>query len=649
MKKIKILSVFIALIMVSGIFSGLIVSTNAASPEDNSAENPYGLLDDVQGSLILHCWCWNFNTIKDNIENIAKAGYTAVQTSPINKVLEGEGGGLKIKGEEADGKWYFQYQPVAFTIGNYQLGTEEEFKAMCDEAHKYGVKVIVDVVANHTTPTKSAVAEDLKNIEGGLYHTYNGSSNKAARKSVTQWYSGLPDINTQNPNYQQLILNYLKQCVADGADGFRYDAAKHIELPEDDPEYASEFWPVILNNGSSFQYGEVLQTNDETDFAAYTKYMSVTASSYGGKIRNYLLSLDTPAKTLADYSAEGADADKLVTWVESHDTYANVGKANNSATSFWLDNSQIRKGWAIVAARGTTSLFFSRPMGSSTDKIWGDNLIGPAGDDNYRNEEVVAVNRFHNAMNGESSAIRNLNSNPKNVMVMRGNKGAVIINSDTKNDLILNANTTILNGTYKDTVTNEEFIIKDGKLTGTVKADSIVVLDSTDSEHYSSEIAEPTTEALTTEPTTAQPAVEETTTAAPSATEPKAQPSTEKKQTNNTTKKTTAKAKTKKNNPVKFTVSKKTLKAKKLKKKSLTVKCLTIKKAKGKVEVVKVKKGTDKKIYKKITVKKSTGAITFKKGKYTKKTYKIKLKIKVKGNSSYKPKNVTKTVKVKIK
>ena len=36
--------------------------------------------------------------------------------------------------------------------GNYQLGTRDEFKSMCDTAHEYGVRVIVDVIANHTTP-----------------------------------------------------------------------------------------------------------------------------------------------------------------------------------------------------------------------------------------------------------------------------------------------------------------------------------------------------------------------------------------------------------------------------------------------------------------------------------------------------------------
>lgn len=105
----------------------------------------------------------------------------------------------------------------------------------------------------------------------------------------------------------------------------------------------------------------------------------------------------------------------------------------------------------------------------------------------------------------------------------------------------------------------------------------------------------------------------------------------------------------KKTNPIKVTTAKKTVKAAKLKKKAQTVKkAFTIKGAKGTVTVAKVKKGTTAKIYKKITVKKN-GSITIKKGKYAKKTYKVKVKITAKGNANYKSKTINKTVKIKVK
>ena len=101
-------------------------------------------------------------------------------------------------------------------------------------------------------------------------------------------------------------------------------------------------------------------------------------------------------------------------------------------------------------------------------------------------------------------------------------------------------------------------------------------------------------------------------------------------------------------NTIKVTAKTKTIKAKKLKKKKQTVKPLTVKNAQGKVTYKLVKKGTNKKIFKKIKINKK-GAITFKKGKYAKKTYKIKVKVTAAGNSKYNKKTVTKTVKVKVK
>lgn len=105
----------------------------------------------------------------------------------------------------------------------------------------------------------------------------------------------------------------------------------------------------------------------------------------------------------------------------------------------------------------------------------------------------------------------------------------------------------------------------------------------------------------------------------------------------------------KKANPVKVIVKNTSVSAKKLESKKQTVKPITVKDAKGTVEVVTVKAGTASKIYKKITVNKKTGAITFSKGKYSKKTYNIMLKITAKGNSEYKSKVIVKTVKVNVK
>ena len=78
----------------------------------------------IQDGAILHAWCWSFKTIEENMDKIAAAGFSAVQTSPANTCLVGDYGGLEIYSEDLNGKWYYHYQPTDWKIGNYQLGTE---------------------------------------------------------------------------------------------------------------------------------------------------------------------------------------------------------------------------------------------------------------------------------------------------------------------------------------------------------------------------------------------------------------------------------------------------------------------------------------------------------------------------------------------
>ena len=89
--------------------------------------------------VILHAWSWSFNTIKENMKDISEAGYKYVQTSPaqecVTETKGDKGGGMQLYGK---GRWYYYYQPTDWKIGNYMLGNREEFKAMCDEANKYG-------------------------------------------------------------------------------------------------------------------------------------------------------------------------------------------------------------------------------------------------------------------------------------------------------------------------------------------------------------------------------------------------------------------------------------------------------------------------------------------------------------------------------
>ena len=457
----------------------------------------YGLADDIQDGAILHAWCWSFNTIKENMKDIAAAGFTTVQTSPANECKDTYPN-MKLMGSDevngTDGCWWWQYQPTDWKIGNYQLGSRDDFKAMCAEADKYGIKVIVDVIPNHTTPDLAKVSDNLYNAVGGkdnLYHA-NGF------KEITQWgnryecttgqMGGLPDVNTENPDFQAYFLKYLNDLIACGADGFRYDTAKHIGVPSDPLDKKStrnNFWPVVtgeesakgvtLSDKNVFTYGEVLQ-GDNVPESEYAKYMRMTASSYGETLRGAVTGNSFDVDTISNW--RHASPGRLVTWVESHDTYCNAGVSSR------MTDEQLRLAWAVIAARKDgTPLFYSRPDGSNgaSGNRWGNNVLGAKGNNEFKSTEVREVNLFRNAMAGKSEYLRNPGKDSQILQIDRGNEGTVIINLKEES-VNINSDTKMKDGTYKDQVSGRTFTVANGKISGSLDKRKVAVIYNKDQE-----------------------------------------------------------------------------------------------------------------------------------------------------------------------
>lgn len=465
----RVISIFICVLLIS--CSILNLSSCSASPKNADSTNTnYKLAENIKDGAILHCFCWDFKTIENSLEDIASAGYSAIQTSPINECLKGENGGMSLY-SLGNGKWYYHFQPTDYTIGNYQLGTRDEFKSMCKKADKLGIKVIVDVVANHTTPATGSINKNLIDAVGGLEKLYHKNNNKDIAdygdrlQCTTYKMGGLPDINTENKAYQDYFIKYLNDCISCGADGFRYDAAKHIGLPDDPTEtkgVKNNFWDrvtkEIKNADKIFNYGEVLQGDNDRIGDYINKIGACTASSYGGALRNAVISCNIDTAFVEDLKV--GSNENCVTWVESHDNYINDGN--------WqaMNKKQVITAWAVIASRAKgTPLFFDRPIGSATDNQWGTmNRIGASGDMFYKDKKVTAVNFFRNAMAGEDEYLMNPDENSTSLQICRGDKGAVIIN--TEENLKVDFETNLADGTYVDRVDGETvYTVKDGKIT----------------------------------------------------------------------------------------------------------------------------------------------------------------------------------------
>lgn len=442
---------------------------NAGSPLPNTVDD-----------AILHAWSWSFKTIADNMKQIAEAGYDWVQTSPAQASVDVENGGLALFSEPGDsvtGKWYYYYQPIDWTVGNYMLGSRDDFRAMADSAYKYGVNIIVDVLPNHTAIDRSKVLPGLLNAVGGMENLYHANGFTPIHnwndryEATTGEMGGLPDVNTENPDFQKYYLQYVNDLINLGARGFRYDTAKHIGLPGeplDAKATRNNFWDVatgregvkgltLLMPDSLYIYGEILQDRNVNE-VGYSEYIDQTASNYGHVLREVLEKGTANGVNLADWQ-HPVDPQYLVTWVESHDTYAN---AHESAG---LTDDQIRMGWVFLAARdGGRPLFFSRPAGRTPQNYWGNNRIGPRGNDEFFNPEVVAVNHFRKNMAGLPETLYTA-ANGTVLEVARGDKGAALVNISDKEQKVT-IGTTLPDGKYTDAVHNATFNVSKGKLSG---------------------------------------------------------------------------------------------------------------------------------------------------------------------------------------
>ena len=458
---------------------------SGSKPETSYDELPSSYKDVMpeanKDGSILHCFNWSFKQIKKNLPAIAEAGFKSVQTSPIQQPKSG------------GASWWAFYQPLSFSIANNSpLGTKEDLKDLCDEAEKYGIAVICDIVFNHLANISDGVLEtdktpvvnpDVEKYEPEIYAHRNDETNPTFHHNKgatgmggeTQYYEygDLPDLNTSNELVQERSLALLKECIDVGVDGFRFDAAKHIETSLDE-EYPSSFWENTLGeakayyksktNKDLYAYGEMLSTPKARPLTNYTTLMDITDDGY---ISNIMSGLQTtnPERMLQAKRKLVNEPDKLVSWVESHDTYCE--KASSGGAQ--VPEARLLKAWAaITAIKDGRGLFFARPDSSLS--------VANVGSYTFENPVVGAANRFHNRF---LNAEQEITFSDTTYIVERFNKtdlGALILETTTNTDIEISSLNKFPDGKYFDQVSGKEVEVKKGKATLSLDKSGIAYL-----------------------------------------------------------------------------------------------------------------------------------------------------------------------------
>jgi maltose alpha-D-glucosyltransferase/alpha-amylase len=166
-----------------------------------------------------------------------------------------------IKNLGVDCIWLLPMYPSPYKDDGYDIsdfssihpdyGTLADFKALLDAAHERGLKVIADLVVNHTSDQHAWFQEARKDPESPYrdYYVWSDDPTRYADvriifidTEVSNWtydpeagqyfwhrfFSHQPDLNYENPAVQEEMLNIVRFWLNMGLDGFRCDAVPYL-------------------------------------------------------------------------------------------------------------------------------------------------------------------------------------------------------------------------------------------------------------------------------------------------------------------------------------------------------------------------------------------------------------------------------------
>jgi alpha-amylase len=352
-----------------------------------------GIPEPESRNVIVQLFNWKFNDVKDEIPKLKMLGYSHIHVSPPQK------------SNERVWQWWGRYQPINFRIIEGPLGSEDEFRQMADVAEANGIHIVVDVVLNHTIDINEmppgfvtlqddrVVAEMFPQFEPKHFH--ERCSIDGGDTVQKCWLSSLLDLKTEDSHVRAVAKEYLQKLVSLGADGFRLDAAVHIE---------PSFYPDVLSAvPDKFAFGEIIRAHRdefgdhiliaELDLYDFPLVKTMReAFAFGGDLR----SLKNPQA-----SGQALEGPKAITFVRNHDI--DRGQNGDRGIEDSAGRNTFGVGWDEARRRidrTDVHLAYAYVLGreDGLPYVFADMNTLPAGqqDDRFDDPPIVAGIRFHN-------------------------------------------------------------------------------------------------------------------------------------------------------------------------------------------------------------------------------------------------------------
>ncbi len=279
----------------------------------------------------------------------------------------------------AESPSYHGYDVSDYTQVDREYGTNDDFKRLIAEAHRRGIRVIVDLVLNHTSsqhPWFTAAQDPASPKRDWYIWSKEQPQGPGWHKAESGWYYGyfgkdMPDLNYRNEAVTAAMHDVARFWLEEmGADGFRLDAVKYliedgrrIENTPATHDWLEDFRTFYKGvQPDALTVGEVWSTSD------------VSASYVGDELDlafDFPLADATIASTLNGRSLDAQRAQKAVLAAYPAGQYATflANHDQNRTRSRLIDDDQARMAATLqLLFSGVPFVYYGEELGMSGTK-----------------------------------------------------------------------------------------------------------------------------------------------------------------------------------------------------------------------------------------------------------------------------------------
>ena len=368
----------------------------------------------------------DLNGITSKLDNLKELGVDVIWLSPVYKSPNDDNG---------------------YDISDYQdimdeFGTMEDFDRMLATAHEKGIKIMMDLVVNHTSDEHKWFIESRKSTDNPYRDYYIWRPAKEDGSLPNNWgscFSGpaweydkttdmyflhlfskkQPDLNWDNPVVRQEVFDMMNWWLEKGVDGFRMDVISLIskeqpELPDKEPgingyatfnvsangphvhEYLQEMRQKALNNADTITVGEcsgvtleeakkyARSDEKELNMVFQFEHMDVDSDEKAGKWTTRKMDLRDLKKILTRWQKGLQDIAWNSLYWENHDQPRSVSRFGNDSDEY-REISAKMLATCIHMMQGTPYVYQGEELGMTNCPF---NTL-----ENFR--DLESINAFH--------------------------------------------------------------------------------------------------------------------------------------------------------------------------------------------------------------------------------------------------------------